>query len=118
MDPKLIGLIAVLGAETGVVAVLLLVLVDGFGLAFFDYLTGDFSFADGEGDFGKAGTGGKRKAIDRFEVFWVGVKKRLGHFGLGEAIVQRDFDVVINDSNRFVRGAFGGEDTSCLNGGA
>jgi len=96
-DPELVGLVAVLGGEAGVVAPVALLPVDPLRLFLRGDLAVDLRLADEEGHLGEARASRYRKCVDALEVDRVRIEEGLGHFGLREAVVDHDLGVVLAD---------------------
>ena len=108
-DPKLEGLVAVLGGQASVAAPVALLLVDALGLRLGDHLPMDLGLSDGDHDLRQAGASRHRKGVDPLEIHGVRVVEGLGHLGAREAVVDHDVHVVMADLDRGVGRANRGE---------
>src|SRR5262249_18705710 len=77
------------------IAARLLVLINGLRLLLLHDLALDFAFAQRHGHLGEARALRQRKAVDGFEVLFVGVVEGLRDLRAREAVVQNDLQVMI-----------------------
>ncbi len=99
------GVKFVLFSQTGIIPLAFFVFVDLSGFLLFQHFPMDFTLTSIDGHLREAGTFGQGEAVHGFQIFGIGVEKRLLHLGHGKTIIDHHIDMVIHDLDGLMAGS-------------